>query len=158
MSERSTKVQQGIAAIGVVLSLVFVGLEVRENTKAVRGATIQAISDQGILHLLEGAADPDWIRILTHVAGGGEFGDLSGEDQMRYNLRASATVRMMENRWRQTELGILGASGLGVSSGMRNTAWYKSAHFRAFWQSEDMASQYEPAFVEFMEVEVMGIR
>jgi hypothetical protein len=158
MSERSTKVQQGIAALGVVLSLVFVGLEVRENTKAVRGATIQAISDQSILGLLEGAADPDWIRILTRLGDGVEFGDLSPEDQMRYNLRASAMVRMMENRWRQTELGILGESGLGIGTGMRNTAWYQSEHFRAYWRKENMALLWEPAFVDFMEVEVMGIR
>ena len=92
---------EGIAAVGVILSLLFVGLEVRENTKAVRGATIQAISDQSILGLLEGAADPDWVRILTRIYDGVQFGDLSSEDQMRYNLRASATVRMMENRWRR---------------------------------------------------------
>ena len=158
MSERSTKVQQGIAAIGVVVSLVFVGLEVRENTRAVRGATIQGISDQGIMVLLDGAADPDWVRILAHLARGGEFGNLSPEDQMRYNLRASATVRMMENRWRQTELGILGDLGLVVGTGSRNTVWYQSAHFRAFWEAEDMASIYEPAFVDFMEVEVLRIR
>jgi hypothetical protein len=158
MSERSTKVQHGIAAVGVVLSLVFVGLEVRENTKAVRGATIQAISDQSILGLLEGAADPDWIRILTRLGNGGEFGDLSPEDKMRYNLRASATVRMMENRWRQTELGILGDSGLGIATGARNTAWYQSEHFRAYWREENMASALEPTFVDFMESEVMGIR
>ena len=158
MSERSTKVQQGIAALGVVLSLVFVGLEVRENTKAVRGSTIQAISDQGILGLLEGAADPEWVRVLARLGEGAKFGELNPEDQMRYNLRASATVRMMENRWRQTELGILGSSGLSVGSGMHNTAWYQSEHFRAFWLKENMASIYEPAFVDFMETEVIGIR
>ncbi len=77
---------------------------------------------------------------------------------MRYNLRASATVRMMENRWRQTELGILGDAGLSVSTGMRNITWYQSEHFRAYWRAENMAAVWEPAFVDFMETEVMGIR
>lgn len=158
MSERSTKVQQGVAAVGVILSMVFVGLEIRENTKAVRGATIQAISDQSILGLLEGAADPDWIRILTRLSDGVGFGDLSPEDQMRYNLRASATARMMENRWRQTELGILGDSGLGIATGTRNAEWFRSEHFRTYWREGNMASLWEPAFVDFMETEVMGIR
>ena len=158
MSTRSTRLQQGIAAVGVILSLVFVGLEIRENTKAVRGATMQAISDQSSLGLLEGAADTDWIRILTHLGAGGEYEDLSPEDRMRYNLRASATVRMMENRWRQRELGILGSAGLGIGTGMRNTAWYQSEHFRTYWREENMAAAFEPAFVDFMESEVMGIR
>jgi hypothetical protein len=158
MSERSTRFQQGLAAVGVILSLVFVGVEIRENTQAVQGATVQAISDQGVLHLLEGAADPDWIRILTLLNDGTGFRDLSPEDQMRYNLRASVTARMMENRWRQRKLGVLGESSLSVSSGARNTDWYRSEHFRTFWQDANMASLYEPDFVDFMESEVMGIR
>lgn len=158
MSERSAKVQQGIAAVGVILSLVFVGFEIRENTKAVQGATVQAISDQSILHLLEGAADPDWIRILTRLGNGAEFGDLSPEDQMRYNLRASVTVRLMENRWRQAELGILGESGLDIATGVRNTEWYRSEHFRTYWRKNDIASLWNPDFVDFMERDVMGIR
>jgi hypothetical protein len=158
VSERSKKVQQAIAALGVVLSLVFVGLEIRANTKAVRGATIQAISDQSVLALVAGASDSDWIRILTRVTSGDGFGDLSPEDQMRYDLRASASVRTMENRWRQWRLGILDDSGLGIGTGMRNTLWYRSEHFRDFWQEREMASLFEPAFVDFMEREVMAIR
>ncbi len=34
-----------LAAVGVIGSLVFVGIEIRQNTAAVRGATLQAISD-----------------------------------------------------------------------------------------------------------------
>lgn len=158
MSERSTKVQQGIAAVGVILSLAFVGFEIRGNTKAVQGATVQAISDQSVLHLLEGAADPDWIRILTRLGDGAELGDLSPEDQMRYNLRASVTVRLMENRWRQTKLGTVGESGLSIATGARNAEWYRSEHFRTFWRDENMASLWEPDFVDFMESQVMGIR
>ena len=34
-----------VAATGVILSLVFVGLEIRQNTLAVRSSTLQALSD-----------------------------------------------------------------------------------------------------------------
>jgi hypothetical protein len=34
-----------LGATGVVASLIFVGLEVRQNTAAVRGATYQSIAD-----------------------------------------------------------------------------------------------------------------
>ena len=34
-----------VAATGVILSLVFVGLEIRQNTLAVRSSTRQALSD-----------------------------------------------------------------------------------------------------------------
>ena len=34
-----------VAATGVILSLLFVGLEIRQNTSAVRSSTLQALSD-----------------------------------------------------------------------------------------------------------------
>ena len=37
-----------IGFISVIASLVFVGMEIRQNTTAVRGATNQAISDQAL--------------------------------------------------------------------------------------------------------------
>lgn len=158
MSERWTRAERGLAAIGVILSLLFVGLEVRQNTQAVRGAAMQAISDQGISQILEGAADPDWVRILTLLGGGGKFADLSPDDQMRFGMRASVSVRIMDNRYRQVKLGILDESGLSVGTGVRNTTWYRSQYFRDFWQAQNIASEYDPEFVDFMETTVMGIR
>ena len=39
---------QLLGALGVILSLIFVAWEIRQNTEAVKSATIQAISDQSI--------------------------------------------------------------------------------------------------------------
>ena len=35
-----------VGFVSVIASLIFVGMEIRQNTTAVRGATNQAISDQ----------------------------------------------------------------------------------------------------------------
>ncbi|HUG39586.1 MAG TPA: hypothetical protein VMM12_03840 [Longimicrobiales bacterium] len=48
-------VGQALAAAGAVLSLVFVGLEVRQNTKAIRGTTYQAVAE----------ANTDWLAMLA---------------------------------------------------------------------------------------------
>ena len=42
---RRLRTGETIAALGVIGSLIFVGLEVRQNTSATEGATLQAISD-----------------------------------------------------------------------------------------------------------------
>lgn len=146
-----------MAVVGVILSLIFVGYEIRQNTKMIQGATLQAIADQSISGLHSGASDPDWVRLLSFIQQGGTFEEFSPEDKMRFNIRASATVRMMENRWRQTQLGILDNSGLEVGTGIRNGGWYRSDYFKAYWTYFDMGSNMDPAFVEFMETEVMQI-
>ncbi|HEY5622263.1 MAG TPA: hypothetical protein VIV14_00785 [Gammaproteobacteria bacterium] len=35
-----------LGIIGVIASMIFVGLEIRQNTSTVRGATLQAVSQQ----------------------------------------------------------------------------------------------------------------
>lgn len=144
--------------IGVILSLLFVGYEIRQNTKMIQGSTIQAISDQSIAGIHAGASNADWVRVLSFVTEGGNFEELHPEDKMRYNMWASATARMMENRWRQTQLGVLDESGLEVGTGIRNTGWYQSDHFKAYWEYYDMHNTMNPEFVEFMETKVMRIR
>ena len=52
-----------LGAIGVVASLIFVGLEVRQNTAAVRGATYQSVADAS-LQQLQLWADND--KLLEH--------------------------------------------------------------------------------------------
>jgi hypothetical protein len=157
MTERYKRVQQGVAATGVIVSMLFVGFEIRQNTRAVVGATVQAIADQGISSVLDGAGDADWVRILTALAEGAQLADLSAEDQLRYVMRASVFVRQMQNRFLQTRLGILDESGLGVGTGVHNP-FYRTEHFLAAWQDKQIRSEYSSEFVDFMETTVMGIR
>ena len=151
-------VPQVVAALGVVLSLVFVGFEVRQNTKAVRGATLQAISDQAFDFAISLVQDDDWIRIITFLEQGGRLEELDPEDQTRFQWGAVASVRVMENRYRQVRLGVLDAAELEVGGGRSNTSWYHSQHFLDYWQSRDQNREWSSDFVEFMETEVLSLR
>jgi hypothetical protein len=46
MSNTRLSLQQAVAALSVVLSLVFVGYEIRQNTQVARGAAVEASIDQ----------------------------------------------------------------------------------------------------------------
>jgi hypothetical protein len=43
-----------VSAIGVVASLIYVGLQIRSNTEATRSATRQALSDQDLMYVAAG--------------------------------------------------------------------------------------------------------
>ena len=148
-----------LGAVGVVASLVFVGLEVRQNTLISRGAAVQSITEQVNDWQIEMASNDDWIRISVFLINdGGTYAELSAEDRMRYRYVVTPTIRIMENRYRQVQLGIIDPSELEVGGGKANTYWYRSAHFIEFWQAGEMKIRWTPDFIDFMETEVMAIR
>lgn len=90
----------------VVLGLVFVGLELRSNTEAVRASTFQNLTDISNDYIMEIAADPDLSRIL-HAARAGGLGALDPADSVRFwSLERAFWVRM-QNVYSQYERGTL---------------------------------------------------
>ena len=67
-----------IVAIGVVVSLIFVGIGVRENTATARAASSQSIFDSSRQFLLDIALSEDLSRIRT--IGEVNVGDLSEQE------------------------------------------------------------------------------
>lgn len=64
-SARNLKtVIEAAGAAAVLLGLIFVGLEVKQNTAAMQAATIQGLSDSSQEHLLLLASDPGLLQIL----------------------------------------------------------------------------------------------
>ena len=151
-------VEKTAAALGVIFSLLFVGYEIRQNTNVARATAVQGTTDQIIQWQTERVQDPDWIRIITFLYGGGRYEELSPEDQTRYSWTVSATVRIMENRYRQLLLGIIDYEDLGVGGGMSNPAWFRSDHFIDWWRSSDKTQSWSGDFLVFFEREVLGIR
>ena len=141
-----------------MFSLLFVGFEIRQNTQAVKGATVQAISDQAFTFTMELAQDDDWTRIATFLNGGGTRAELSPEDRQRHAMWLMAGLRVMENRFQQVRLNLVDSAGLAVSGGTTQTGWYRSEHWLDWWRETGQATNWSPAFVEFMETEVLAIR
>ena len=69
-----------IAAVGVVVSLFFVGLEVRRNTRAVQAATLQSVIDIARQQLLLVASNPE-LNHISHIDG-----FFKGEDQPAHQV------------------------------------------------------------------------
>ena len=93
-----------LTALGVILSLVFVGLEIRGNTRAVRGTTLQGITDQSITLNMALISVPE-LRSAYAKAMSGKIADLSLVEEDALTSWYGALLRVAENRFRQRQLG-----------------------------------------------------
>lgn len=95
-----------IGAICIVISLIFVGIQVKDNTTASEAATYQASVGYDIELLMAVAGDPDMARIVsTYIYG--DSSSLSELDTTRAEYQMTALLRHLENLYSQHELGLL---------------------------------------------------
>ena len=143
-----------IAALGVIGSLIFVGLEVRQNTSATEGATIQAISDMHTTLLLESVWDEGFVELFGRVLSGTARSDLTPVENMRMARYYIAFLSHLENTYLQNRAGIV-SDDVFESYGWRNRIWV-SPHFLA--QSEGILRVgVSPAFADFFEARTADV-
>ncbi len=151
MSERRKVIQQGLAALGVVFSLVFVGYEIRQNTAAQRAQTRQALADGSRELVLTIGADPHLTRIY-----GGVFrlpsdtisrGVLTRLDTLQANTVMFANMRNVENVFLQVQEGVIDRSVLDTYA--FTSPRFRSATFAEWWQGR--RQQFDTAFVRAFE-------
>ena len=136
-----------IAALGVIGSLIFVGLEVRQNTAATEGATLQAISDMHTRLLLEGGSDPTFMELIDRVLIQGHVrADFRTEETLRLNRYYIAFLSHLENTYLQYRAGVV-SEGVFESYGWRNLLWV-APYFQEV--SDNMLRvAVSPEFVQF---------
>jgi hypothetical protein len=136
-------------AVAVLTGLIFVGLELRQNTSAVEAATFQGLTDASATHLLTIAADPELSRIVaTANVSPAELNEL---DSVRfYILTRSYWVRMQNvfSQWQRGTLSdddwqlyeaVICKAGDGANSGVGVMTF------------DDHREVLNPAFSEFVE-------
>ena len=158
MSSSRPNVQQLVATAGVIASLVFVGFEIRQNTQVARAASVQAISLQVTEWQAAAHQNADFMRVLTFLREGGKYADLAPQDRTLYGWVINGSIRSIENRFRQVELGIIDDADSSTGGGTSNVAWWRTDHMIDYWQSADQTTLWPADFVEYMETRVLGLR
>lgn len=92
-------------AIAVFLGLVFVGLELRQNTKAVEAATFQSLTDASNEFIMTIASDAELSRIYT--SGLLDVNSLSGDERQRFFMTVRSFWVRMQNVYSQWQRGTL---------------------------------------------------
>ena len=140
-ADRVRKIVEIVAAIGVILSLVFVALQVRQNTAAVRAQTRQQLTD-ALTEFLIALSTTDlgelWGRFIE--------GDTLTEREMNRVVPALvAAVRNLENVYLQTREGVIDESALS-SYGWKGSRMYASDAFAEWWLMN--RDRFNPDFVQ----------
>ena len=137
-------IREVLTSLGVVLSLVFVAMEIRGNTEAVRGSTIQGIADQSIAVSLAAAEIPE-LRSAFRKSNAGQLEALTDDEIVAMGLLYNSVMRIAENRFRQIELGIITEPRL---VGGANTV-YRNPFFARFWEAR--RTEYPLDFVAYVD-------
>ena len=144
---RGKELRETVGLLMVVASMVFVGLEIRQNTVAARAAAYQTMGSEVSALWFNSSLDPELASLLMRWQedGTAEF-DQVEEDVMV--AMAVGALRQFEATWRQVELGLLRPEALemfGWDSQPRGVF----ANLRRFWPRIGVFMSAD--FAEYME-------
>jgi hypothetical protein len=105
-----------LAGAGAVLvGLIFVGLELRQNTSAVEAATLQNLTDASGEYLMTLATNPELARILYE--GSTNMEQLSASDRRQHHYLMRAQWFRFQNSFLQWQRGTLNDDAWEIYAG-----------------------------------------
>jgi hypothetical protein len=137
-----------LGAVGVIATLAYLGIQIRQNTVSTRTSSYQAAIATTIEAIMRMGLDSDAARILT--SGSADSATLSTEEQTRYAMLTSGIFRNFENIFYQHKQGAIDdLLWSGWSSRMRTTFAQPGVHvwwleYRAGF-AKDFAAHLESA-------------
>ena len=151
---RTVQWKELVAALGVIVSLLFVGYQIRQNTQVARGQARQNLAYLNQEWLILQSQDAEfhelWRRAWTESDT-----TLSSSDSARSNFMMLLNLRRLENVYFQFSEGLVDESALssyGLQPSPVILSIYQGPRFRAYW--EDTRGSFHPDFVRFFEAQV----
>jgi hypothetical protein len=126
---RVGKIGEGLAALGVIVSLLFVGYEIRQNTQLSKAASLEAQAELGAEIALNFLADAEVVQFLTRIADGELPSDFEKHENTKIRLMYVALLRSAEIRYRHKDLGVLDDTSVLGGSGNTLRAPYLAANW-----------------------------
>ena len=99
---------QILGGIGVIGSLIYVAIQIRNNARAVRAATYLQISHARTSALFNMASNTDLAELI--IRGGNDFAVLKGLDRARFRFHAMFVLTFNQNIFFQHKIGMLTGS------------------------------------------------
>lgn len=134
------------AAITVVISLIYVGRQVEDNTAAIRSSTMQAVANSSDIALQNQAADEDLNRI--RFIGNADISALTELEANRYMSFNRGQWLRMQNIYAQQQIGVLD-EGFWYTYSRIICDIYAPPGVRSTWS--DHSGVLDPDFVKFVE-------
>src|SRR5438270_9358621 len=135
---------QIVASVGVVVSLIFVGLQIRQNTGALQRTEHNSTMTQWTVIRMAIAKNRDVAELMT----GGLHGEraLDAADQLRLEQMLAETAWASFHIWERTERGIFPKGTFELSCGAHLCGLLSTAAGEIWWRNAKQTG-FPPAFV-----------
>ena len=141
--------KEAVAAIGIILSLTFVAVELRQNTKAIQATVRNDLASASREWTLATATSPE----LAEARVRWEVGDeMTEAEHLMVQQLAIGLLRNAENVYLQVQNGAVDESAL-VGHGFQGFPLLEAERFRVFWQNSGISQKFNPDFVEAFEAQ-----
>lgn len=151
MNERAQIISQVLSTLAVVLGLVFVGYELRQNTAMMRGSTMQPISDKYVDYVAD-LVEPVPADLMRRVHAGETTDEFTAIENTQLNILFNAFVQMLENSYLQYREGLVTED---VFKSYKGTwGMLQTDRFGEYWRNRSNPHVTSPEFVEFFEARV----
>ena len=150
MLEQAAQIAQIVVGLSVVISLVFVGLELRESSRTTRASIYQNFMEQFARNSRALTADPSFAALLYEANK--ETKSLNGVDRLRLRTYYQNVFMVAQNQhaqWRAGYFPNFRATALPVVRDALGAAFVK-----AEWPW--LAARLDAAFVEYLQREALA--
>ena len=143
--ETINAIAQIIAALGVIASLFYLAMQIRQNTRSQRSVVVDSLTSSMIV-LLQPQADPTVMR--GFAAALEDWHGAREEDRMRAIVLLFTTFKLFENAWFQQRQGTLQREQWeGWDRHIR--VYYHRPGVQVWWA--DRRAMFAPGFRDYVE-------
>jgi hypothetical protein len=148
-----------IGGLAVVLTLIYLARQIRQNTASVQAATVQSAAQANAELMDRFGSDPELLKF--HLAGVQDFESLSPDDRARFSVIMGSIMHRGEGMVDQVERGLLPPENLEAAANrLRDTfagpgtiAWWErgkyvyAANFQRWVDDEIIGTSRKPPAV-----------
>ena len=135
-----------LGILAIIGSLIFVGIEIRQNSLEIKGSTHQSISEQVTKLYMTIASDERLSKLVSEMMANDELrNELNAADQLSLDFMVLTGMRRIENIYLQQLDGILSDKAF-ERIGLQ---FYRAQYARQSW--EKYKTGFDSAFIDFFE-------
>ena len=142
--EQISYLAQIVASIGVVVSLIFVGLQIRQNTGALQRDEHNSTMAQWTVIRMAIAKNREIAELMTAGLHGERA--LDAADQLRLEQMLAENLWASFHIWERTQRGIFPKGTFELTTGPHLSGLLRTARGEAWWRSAKQTG-FIPAFV-----------
>jgi hypothetical protein len=142
--EQLSYLAQTVAAVGVIASLIFVGIQIRHNTREIQRNEHNSTMAQWTVIRQAIAQNRDIAELMTAGLSGERT--LDAADQLRLDQMLQENAWAAFHIWDRTQRGVFPKGTFELTAGVMLSRLLKTPRGETWWQSNKHAG-FVPAFV-----------